>query len=57
MAFYSGLRAKSSNFDEAKENDGLAPIRRCVTTVRRNFAQSVNFTIGGGGKLLEEEYL
>ncbi|XP_048732608.2 pleckstrin homology domain-containing family D member 1-like [Ostrea edulis] len=53
----SSLRAKSSNFDEAKENDGLAPIRRCVTTVRRNFAQSVNFTIGGGGKLLEEEYL
>ncbi|XP_062596984.1 pleckstrin homology domain-containing family D member 1-like isoform X1 [Saccostrea cucullata] len=52
----NSLRAKSSNFDEEK-GDGLAPIRRCVTTVRKNFAQSLNFPIGGGVKLTEEEFL
>ena len=52
-----GLRVKSSNFDNSKENDGLAPIRRAVTTVRKNLTQSVNFPLGGGGRLTEEEFL
>nr|XP_022306218.1 pleckstrin homology domain-containing family D member 1-like isoform X2 [Crassostrea virginica] len=45
----NSLRVKSSNFDNSKENDGLAPIRRAVTTVRKNFTQSVNFPPGVEG--------
>lgn len=51
------MRVRSSNFDKDKDGDGLAPIRRCVTTVRKNLTQSVNFPLGSGVKVTEEEFL
>lgn len=53
----NSLRVRSSNFDKDKDGDGLAPIRRCVTTVRKNLTQSVNFPLSSGVKVTEEEFL